>query len=388
MSASPATRSLSCWCGNRDLSPYSPEYRACRACGTLVSAVGLTAAEIAVQDDEQDFYGKSYWLEQQTHGLGLPDITQRARADVPERCLYWLRTVLRHKPPPARVLEVGCAHGGFVALLRSLGYDAIGLELSPWLVDFARRTFGVPMLLGLLEEQNLPAQSFDAVVLNDVLEHLADPATTIACCARLLTDGGALVIQTPCYPEGASHAELVGRQDPFLKMIDNLGRQHLYLFSRRSVRHFLEGLGVVGVEFLPALYPYDMYLVAGRGGAPLPDEAATVASLLGEPAGRLAVAWLDLLREREQHQQQWLAAMQAQSQLEWHIHQMQSLLRQQDEALVAANYKLRTRTTIGVASAAGRRLRRLFERWRSSNTEMTRGRRDTSHPTLPEHKIG
>src|SRR5262249_36889670 len=141
MSASAAPRPLSCWCGNREFQPYSPEYRACPACGTLVSALGLAPEETAVKDDDRDFYGKSYWLEKQTQGRGLPDIAPRARADLPERCMHWLRPLLRHKPPAARVLDVGCAHGGLVALLRSLGYDAVGLELSPWVVDFARQTF-------------------------------------------------------------------------------------------------------------------------------------------------------------------------------------------------------------------------------------------------------
>src|SRR4051794_28008156 len=95
-----------CWCGSRDLPSYSPEYRECRACGTLVSSGGLTPQEIVVVDDDHDFYGKTYWLGHQTAELGLPDIVRRARADLPERCMHWLRALLRCKHPPARILDV------------------------------------------------------------------------------------------------------------------------------------------------------------------------------------------------------------------------------------------------------------------------------------------
>src|SRR5919205_1109942 len=102
-----ASQEVACWCGRRDLAAYSPEYALC-PCGTLVSLVGLTAEEVVVRDDADAFYGKDYWLGHQVEDLGNPDIFRRARADLPERCLYWLRTLLRYKLPPGRVLELGC----------------------------------------------------------------------------------------------------------------------------------------------------------------------------------------------------------------------------------------------------------------------------------------
>jgi SAM-dependent methyltransferase len=281
------------------LHPFSPEYQECRTCGALASCVGLTADEVRVGDDARDFYGQSYWLGHQTHELGLPDIARRARADLPERCMHWLRTLLPYKPPPAAVLEVGCAHGGFVALLRALGYDASGLEVSPWVVEFARRTFDVPMLLGPVEEQRLPARSFDAVVLNDVLEHLPDPVATVRRCADLVKDDGVLVIQTPCFPEGATYEDLCARRDRFLEMMDaRAATEHLHLFSRRSVRRLLGQLGFAGVAFEPALFEYDMYLVAGRRDPRRLDGPELADRLGAAPGGRVAQAWMEVLGER------------------------------------------------------------------------------------------
>jgi 2-polyprenyl-3-methyl-5-hydroxy-6-metoxy-1,4-benzoquinol methylase len=289
-----------CWCGGQDLHPYSPLYLVCRACGTLVSCAGLTADEALVRHDDQDFYGKSYWLGHQTDELGLPGIADRARADVADRCAYWLRELLRHRPPPARVLEVGCAHGGFVALARWAGYDATGLEMSPWVVGFARRTFAVPMLQGPVEEQDLPQGSFDAVVLNDVLEHLADPDGTLACCVRLLADDGMLFVQTPCFPEDSSFDDLYTGQDRFVEMMEGkMAREHLYLFSRRSVGLLLARLGLGAVEFLPARFEYDMYLVAGRHALTRSGLETAAATLTASPEGRMKLAWFDLLMDFE-----------------------------------------------------------------------------------------
>src|SRR5579871_1800924 len=118
----------SCWCGNRDLQLYSQEYRVCRSCGTLVSRAAF----------RPDLYGESYWTERQTEHHHLPDIRERARLDLPERCTHWLARLLAVRLPPARVLEVGCGHGGFVALLGWSGYNATGTELSPTAVQFAK----------------------------------------------------------------------------------------------------------------------------------------------------------------------------------------------------------------------------------------------------------
>ncbi|NEO94351.1 MAG: class I SAM-dependent methyltransferase, partial [Moorea sp. SIO3G5] len=120
-----------CWCGNTELTEFSPDYFVCYQCGTLVSKTGLRTEQIRVQDDNHDFYGKEYWLSHQTEHYGFPDIRQRARQDLPERCLHWLRTLMAYKLPPAKVLELGCAHGGFVAMMGWAGFEAMGLELSP-----------------------------------------------------------------------------------------------------------------------------------------------------------------------------------------------------------------------------------------------------------------
>jgi SAM-dependent methyltransferase len=250
-----------------------------------------------VSDDARDFYGRDYWFRHQTEDLGYPDIQLRARLDMPERCLWWLRALLKYKAPPGRALELGASHGGFVALLRWTGFDATGLELSPWIVEYARRTFGVRMLEGPIEHQQLDEASFEAIALMDVLEHLPDPAATMAHSVRLLKPDGLLLIQTPRYPEGALYADLKKRDDPFL--IQLKPEQHLYLFSESSARRLFAELGSPHIAFEPAIFgQYDMFFAVSRAPLRILNAREVEQTIEAIPTGRLVLALIDLNASR------------------------------------------------------------------------------------------
>jgi len=252
-----------CWCGNPDLEDFSGPYKHCRTCETLVYSSLVDADITKITDDNRNFYGREYWFSHQESDLDQPDIITRSRTDLSERCLYWLRTVLKYKLAPAQVVELGSAHGGLVALLRQAGYEAMGLELSPWIVDYARQTFNIPVLLGPIEEQSIEPGSLDAILLMDVLEHLQDPVKTIRHCLEILKPDGILVIQTPRYPEGIKYSQLEQEKSYFLKQLKPI--DHLFLFSETSVKMFFERLGAVHIAFEPPMFPqYDMFLVVSR----------------------------------------------------------------------------------------------------------------------------
>jgi 2-polyprenyl-3-methyl-5-hydroxy-6-metoxy-1,4-benzoquinol methylase len=286
-----------CWCGVNDLSPFGPEYAVCRACGTLVSQDSLSDEQLQVKNDDADFYGKQYWLSHQKEDLGFPDIGARARNDLTERNLHWLKALLKYRLPPAHVLELGCAHGSFVALMRHAGYEASGVEMSPWVVDFGNKTFGVPIAVGPLERLDIEPGSLDAIVLMDVLEHLPDPMATIRHCLRLLEPDGLLLVQTPQFREGMRHEELVESKGAFLDQLKS--DEHLYLFSERSVIELLRRLGAEHICFEPAIFDvYDMFFAASRAPLQARTTEEMESALLQSPDGRLTLAMIDL-RERE-----------------------------------------------------------------------------------------
>ena len=109
-----------CWCGSTDLIDYSPTYARCDRCETLVLKVWPFDDPTHV-DDSGELYSKDYYLKHLPESYGFPSLYERARLDLTDRVPYWLRTLLKYRVPPASVLELGSAHGGFIAFLRAAG---------------------------------------------------------------------------------------------------------------------------------------------------------------------------------------------------------------------------------------------------------------------------
>lgn len=286
-----------CWCGNIDFRQFGPEYGECTKCGTLVYLTQIPREKLLVKDDASDFYGKNYWLERQKDEFGTADIYTRARNDLTERNLHWLKSLLKHRLPPAKIVELGCSHGSFVSLMRRAGFEASGVEMSPWVVDFARSTFDVPMSIGPLETLDIPAGTLDVVVSMDVLEHLPDPMETMRRCLELLKPDGLLLLQTPQFRRGADFQESVAEGDRFLEML--IPEEHIYLFTSESITDLFSRLGAPHIAFEPAIFGhYDMFLAVSRVPIRTNSPADVETILASTPNGRLVLALLDL-RERE-----------------------------------------------------------------------------------------
>jgi 2-polyprenyl-3-methyl-5-hydroxy-6-metoxy-1,4-benzoquinol methylase len=288
---------MRCWCGNADLVGFDAGYRRCDVCQTLVSVKTAAGFDPAVTDDSADFYGRKYWFDHQTRDLGTGDITARARTDLADRAAHWMRSLLRFALPPARVLEIGCGHGGFVAMLNQAGFHAAGLELSPSIVQLAKKTFGIEVLTGPIESQSIPAETCDVVVMLDVLEHLPDPVGTLSKCLQILKPNGVLFGQTPAYPAGTSLAELSATGHKFPQMLDP--DEHLFLFSETAIRTLFRRIGATSVRFVPAVFGfYDQSFFASREQLIETTEQSRDAALEKSVAGRFIRAILDVDHRR------------------------------------------------------------------------------------------
>jgi SAM-dependent methyltransferase len=99
----------------------------------------------------------------------------------------------------ARFLDAGCGAGGYVEALRERGADAYGVEFNPEKVAAYRRTSREPdrVRVGDLEHLDWPDASFDAGLLNEVLEHVPDERAALRELHRVLRPGGVLVVFSP-----------------------------------------------------------------------------------------------------------------------------------------------------------------------------------------------
>lgn len=103
------------------------------------------------------------------------------------------------------LLEVGCGTGADLNWARDLGWDVHGLELNESAVDLARKQ-GLDVSCSSFENANLPATSFDCIIMSQVLEHLYSPRLALQRCHQLLRPGGLLLIAVPKFDSWTRHA--------------------------------------------------------------------------------------------------------------------------------------------------------------------------------------
>jgi len=140
-----------------------------------------------------------------------------------------------------KVLEIGAGRGVFLEAAIVRGHEVTAQDISQDAVDAIRQRLGIPALAGPLESLGLASGTFDLVHMNHVLEHIPDPARTLAEIRRLLSPGGILYVEVP-------------RQSNLLNRLSCLmaGGEfgftyhpgHLYLFSPESLGRLMKDSGL------------------------------------------------------------------------------------------------------------------------------------------------
>lgn len=167
-----------------------------------------------------------------------------------------------------RLLDVGCGSGDFLLRMRARGWTVLGVEPDPVAAAGARRS-GLDVRDGMLTDAAFESDSFDAIVLSHVIEHVHDPIALLRECARVLRPGGTIVVMTPNL-SSVGHRRFGedwrGLEPP----------RHLHVFSVPSLRSCVERVGlsvsdartsarlVRGIWWVSRSSQHD----AGRRGAP------------------------------------------------------------------------------------------------------------------------
>ena len=93
-----------------------------------------------------------------------------------------------------KILDVGCGRGLFLDIMRRRGWDVVGSELNQETASYAEQVYGLKVYAGSLAEHSLAPESFDAINICGVLEHLKEPDAVLTESRRLLKNEGLLVL--------------------------------------------------------------------------------------------------------------------------------------------------------------------------------------------------
>lgn len=111
-----------------------------------------------------------------------------------------LSLLQRNKRTKGSLLDIGCFEGALLSVAKKKGWDVVGVDVDARAAEFVRKTLGLSVVTGTLKDANFPHDSFDAVTLIDVLEHVKNPLETLIEIQRLLKVGGEVVISVPNFP--------------------------------------------------------------------------------------------------------------------------------------------------------------------------------------------
>lgn len=195
-----------------------------------------------------------------------------------------LAAISQHTKRIGSLLDYGCAVGLFAKAAKEQGWYAVGYERSDWAVNYGRDQLGVDIVLARPDDDPFEPNTFDAVTLWDVTEHLAEPRRVLSQVHGWLRDGGILALNT--VNSSSLGARLAGRAWRHVAP-----PWHLQYYTKKSLVRLLNESG------------FEIVQSTGEGSViectrkPLPFLSCRIESLLQHWRLRHAATALNLLDE-------------------------------------------------------------------------------------------
>ena len=240
----------------------------CDGCGLVYT----NPRRFAVEHD--DYFKGVYLTTIERNGHLDPDIEMLYR-NTARRLEAWLH--------PGRLLDIGCAMGHFMNYARTRGWEVCGVEPSLYAANRGRKDFGLQIhTVSVLAEAEFPSGFVDAAVMNEVIEHLPDPAATLADAFRILKPGGWISVTTPNF---ACYRSLLMKED-WTPIIPS---GHLYYFTGETLDRMLRAAGFAEViEFTgPAAFDGALKFARDQGKLRAEDWEAVRDTLDREDADKV-----------------------------------------------------------------------------------------------------
>jgi SAM-dependent methyltransferase len=279
-----------CWCGNTELENYSNDYFVCRKCGTLVTKKSINIDNTVIVNETTDLYGENYWTERMLKLSGATDVNELIHQYLTGRVLYWIQYILKYIPINNTVAEVGCGLGQLAYTMKHIGYQMKVYEISPEICRFLRNKMGLDTFCGEFGTEN---EIYETILSFDLLEHLEKPEEFVFECYDRLWGTGIFCCQTPCYTEEWTYEEMLLRKPSFNELL--IPDQHIYIFSKRSIKTLLENAGFKYITFEPPAFGeyYDMFFIASKESVNVKSSSEVREELYNVEGGRLINVLID-----------------------------------------------------------------------------------------------
>lgn len=157
--------------------------------------------------------------------------------------------------PSGHILEVGCATGSLLNSLRKTGYQVTGIEISEFSSDWGRKNFNIDILTSPFDEtvfeKGFKENTFDIILMGDVLEHFKNPMEAVKVAYKLLRKDGVLIAHVPSTLNLISsrlafiYYRLTGKQ-----MTMKIAPFHLTEFSPDTLRRIYKENGLRDIKII------------------------------------------------------------------------------------------------------------------------------------------
>lgn len=144
--------------------------------------------------------------------------------------------------PGMEILDVGCATGGFLNILKNKVKRVKGVELYKPHVDFVNQKLGIECEVKDIKE--IRGEAFDVICIFHVLEHVADPVDFTSECFRRIKDKGCFIIEVPNLSDALISIFDITPYKNFHFM-----KPHLFYFCEKSLEFLLKKAGFRDVIF-------------------------------------------------------------------------------------------------------------------------------------------
>jgi len=136
-----------------------------------------------------------------------------------DKYLTICRIIMQEVPRGSKILDIGCGPCDLAAILSRLGYNVTGLDdlRDSWhligrnrerIKKFAEE-MNIRFIQATIESARVDQDSFDAVLLMDIIEHILNPRLLLNRSISVLKNGGVLMIETPNHAALAKRIRLI-----------------------------------------------------------------------------------------------------------------------------------------------------------------------------------